>query len=1844
MKMFKGEKMWKRIVSVALVIVMVLAILPFDELSMVAKADAVENTYGVFNYLYNTGTTTAKRVRAVLKDLPDTGGMAWDDWVKNVWQKGTRGSVERPFLLLEVVPYYNNSTMGYFVDGCEPVNVEGVTGNQVIVNKLLPYLGNLFEVSEIAGDLFYFADEEEGHSTFYIDQNVDDWSTDPVTKLRFSASDWENKKRTGDANPITLKGYYEVVNAGEGNFVLNVVDGKKYIVDATNDAALKATATLKWHTANPFMIAEWQSEGIDTSNLFKTRENLINHPDLIDLTTYGSRFYTVREASTVDDVYYDLSKASNWGNACLYRVKNKDRFVTDTIGCTEAQAKNYSVWIKTVTPVELNNHPEWVDIADMIYMNRFSDQTEILYYWGVKINGDPVNKLGITGLTNQQANSDRDYKGTYSNIYPSDYVGKPKDFNWTVTKRIVERVASVDDYVGIMFDKAIVQQLDQLSVGTQYRYNLNDEKMAYYDSNGKKVQSVGADGVTSTQMDTSSQGNSSGFISNIGKLYIMVGACNPNIVKKFFIDKNKIGVFSTSDVDNGIYAGYTTYIKNREEGEDRIWNAQTFYVGSELNPTVNTGAVDKNEYWFNYSGSFMVVGDNLYVQGHNYISGSNSNSTLLSDFHSGTVGVDPDWYVSFNNYLKTNQKTKEIWIRNYVEDKKAAGSTKTVAELQAEGTAAYANVDASNVAPWAALRYILDLDNDVNFYYGGNIRILDIEPSVGLSADNAKPDWTFTEEIAEMMLPNFTGTSMNIIIDHQIMSNFVGKITDINSEYDMVFMGEDPNGFWLDDTARPGRTNFTDSSMDGLVYFHMGDYVKIGLTGDAKFTGSDGNMSRQPGNDLTRKKAQELKDYLDADYAIAVSDNLYKTGKGGETDVYVENSSYCVLKSFLDNNKSVKNAETGVYSTGTLKQKTEIGAIDSKVRNKKINDFKIISTPREYKYSDTEATRDATYLDLVGTNAVMPFTIELPAATGYSYKIYIDKNRDAKFVEKPGDVKNNEVVRQGTISGAVYNASTGKYEFTCSTKMSAEAWTGFIQWKIEVFKTDNPKIRVSAQGCSAIPVPAGQEKNQITALLVSPKGNSNENMKTLNRNGTNSNSAYTTLYSKVKDFDITVVEVSWAEFESLFYSAALSATDEEKDSTSYGFYYNVNDQTINDEALQKIEHCTDDTKLEYFNGIELWKFNMLVFGFKDSYDNVDMRNRYGAAEYIYYFARKGDTSILFTHDNTSFYNNPDQDKQGYTASTILREIQGMNRYGVVSTNASLSNRYIRPVFGSQLQSYVTSQGDIYDKIPDSEKVNAQSFTLYTLLCKIGQGVTATTRNGTRSQYRYVANDPESSAQTHYYYNGDCGDLEGEDVYLSITMDGATHYFKNNLVGGENDKRIDREKGGNYNNAAVYRFERVDGTKYRLYTIIGGVKNYVTGTEAADGNHAWMGFTEEMDSATIFNVSKHPNGEYLIAKDGTYFGLNMTSGVGGNGFAMWRSSNDDGSRVTIEFVNETTLPHATVDLCIDISPNQGSYGYANNKNALTDYAKRTNKGQITTYPFEIGENLIVAPTHGQYYQLNMEDPELTVWYTLEDPKTISNVDINGYKVEKTERNLNGSEGFGLMYGITPGNVAENYYIYSKGNIYYSGVGHRGTSNGKNEYERKLFVNVLIAAYRPKVMPPEIELTGSDVSYLSSTSTDNVKYYELMVEREYDYSEADGMSNGITFDEAVCIPFIPRDYCGCGTVRCQVFYSDLSSDEADKYFTIHEVITSGAEKTVGNALSHVAADAGATAEEIAIANTTYELQVDHEYCIEYNKKYITDSLRTKITFESQNDVIEDKGTTKLTIKPLPLFRLD
>lgn len=148
-------------------------------------------------------------------------------------------------------------------------------------------------------------------------------------------------------------------------------------------------------------------------------------------------------------------------------------------------------------------------------------------------------------------------------------------------------------------------------------------------------------------------------------------------------------------------------------------------------------------------------------------------------------------------------------------------------------------------------------------------------------------------------------------------------------------------------------------------------------------------------------------------------------------------------------------------------------------------------------------------------------------------------------------------------------------------------------------------------------------------------------------------------------------------------------------------------------------------------------------------------------------------------------------------------------------------------------------------------------------------------------------------------------------------------------------------------------------------------------------------------------------------------------------------------------------------------------------------------EITPFPFQYGNDnvgIIIdsqqriwlstynnGVTHKQYYQLDMNqdadgdgESDIVVWYTL------SNHGI---------------------YEQSPKDVRNNYYIYTMGNVTYSGVGHSDFSN--NEDELKLYINTMIAAYSASVHEPSIYLKenadtdSNDISTLYATIDDAIE---------------------------------------------------------------------------------------------------------------------------------------------------------
>lgn len=116
---------------------------------------------------------------------------------------------------------------------------------------------------------------------------------------------------------------------------------------------------------------------------------------------------------------------------------------------------------------------------------------------------------------------------------------------------------------------------------------------------------------------------------------------------------------------------------------------------------------------------------------------------------------------------------------------------------------------------------------------------------------------------------------------------------------------------------------------------------------------------------------------------------------------------------------------------------------------------------------------------------------------------------------------------------------------------------------------------------------------------------------------------------------------------------------------------------------------------------------------------------------------------------------------------------------------------------------------------------------------------------------------------------------------------------------------------------------------------------------------------------------------------------------------------------------------------------------------TTVVDKVNEGQVTMFPYRMNDRVSISNTHPQYYQLDMEDDDLVVWYTL------ASYNNSGY------------------FHSTRKDAQNNYYIYSKGNVTYTGAGHQDITSPE---ELKLFVNTIIKAIDSGNASPEVVVTN------------------------------------------------------------------------------------------------------------------------------------------------------------------------
>ena len=223
-----------------------------------------------------------------------------------------------------------------------------------------------------------------------------------------------------------------------------------------------------------------------------------------------------------------------------------------------------------------------------------------------------------------------------------------------------------------------------------------------------------------------------------------------------------------------------------------------------------------------------------------------------------------------------------------------------------------------------ALRYILNQHQPRVVHPLSHVRVLEIQPlnvatntrttpgAKLLFASDAAGDanntlnvinWLRGLEITEANGSRRAVRASDVTITRMSTAEFNGKIEDLNESYELIYIGDSRANFTLN-TAKT-QTVFTDTTMNGLLYYNIGEpivktdngkdttYKPAGLLDSDWKTPTTINKVantatlRLPGNDISNAKRGEMEDYINAGYPVIFAGDLVAQYTGE-----LENATY----------------------------------------------------------------------------------------------------------------------------------------------------------------------------------------------------------------------------------------------------------------------------------------------------------------------------------------------------------------------------------------------------------------------------------------------------------------------------------------------------------------------------------------------------------------------------------------------------------------------------------------------------------------------------------------------------------------------------------------------------------------------------------------------------------------------------------------------------------------------------------------------------------------------------------------------------------------------------------------
>lgn len=833
-----------------------------------------------------------------------------------------------------------------------------------------------------------------------------------------------------------------------------------------------------------------------------------------------------------------------------------------------------------------------------------------------------------------------------------------KDLEWNVVEKIFSYVADKDGCTPIVYDESIYNEaLADASAKAVDTHQYLVDRTAKYHSDGSAKSTVEVSELLQEKKESKyTKSGVTASSNNVYKLFLMSVFRDPAEFYNIFVE--------TESIQDG-----KTNLQSASNA-DNYWSTYSFVpTKGDLNTDTSTNPGDEN-YW----KTDMAIG--VTLPSKNYV-----NCNVLS-LYTDTTSV-----VSMLGNAQTFTK-----VSNTI------GKDNTLAEMVAQ---------------------IVDYKPKA-YADGKAFNVLELEPA------NRFED---TKEMAvkiDRLIPYNTYSkkdTMKLTITKMTTAEFIGKTDDLASSYDMVYIGDCIDGLFHKD----GKTDYGtgNSDMKGIIYSHVGaravfqwdnkegkgtssqsgagksnGYALFASSGDSLDRQSSGEL-RYSGNDITALKKTALEEYLGTGLPVAVAASLMTDVSSGSPSRSSLDSKINLTKYFYDtsyNNmyKFIKNNKSEVLSLAFNYRTAKEGELDkqlSRLTAEKptltINSMSSVNNSYGsdelddnlvFKFDSTSINRKITFNYAINSKQYSKFYVAL----------YVDKNADGIY-----DVSEERVGQKSCSSG------TNSYSFSLNTN-----YHGAFSWKLEIRPTTNSGLKVSQIGYGTIRfTDTTDTARTVHVLQVQSVGGSDDHM-WLGRDGKR-NDKHSTTWGTEKAHNVQLIyddseknsqsktesanDKAYGAFDQDFYDLLFLNEDVKKDFDIKVTLINLQEFCYGADGNHSNGKWYDTHRKKSMSRSELISsYDMIIFGFGDSYRDMEMNNRDFAKDVEAYIA--AGKSVLFTHDLTSQINDEEILEDGWKEATstgaymettngkgfnrYLRDAMGLNRFGqkVSATKGALTGK------------------------------------------------------------------------------------------------------------------------------------------------------------------------------------------------------------------------------------------------------------------------------------------------------------------------------------------------------------------------------------------------------------------------------------------------------------------------------------------------------------------------------------------------------------------------------------------